>query len=138
MVLGDEGAHRGRYAVALGQIEPGLDVVGDHFGAGRGRQLVMGILALDLVLDVVHGLGHLADVMEVAAHPRQQRVGAHQIGRPLGQVADDDAMVEGAWGLLLKPPQQGVVELGQLHQLHAGSDAEHQPQYDRGAHDDNR
>ena len=134
-MLRDEGAHPGRHSMALRQLQAGVDVIGDHLRAGGGRELVVRVLALHLVFNVVPRLGHLADVMEVAADPHQKRVCAHPVGRPLPQVADDDAVVKGARRLLLKPPQQRMVELGQLHELHTSGDAEHQAE-DHGSTDD--
>ena len=84
----------------------------------------MRVAPAHLVLDVEAGLEHLADVVEVAAHAHQQRIGADEVGGALRQVADDDAVVEGAGGLVLELAQQRVVELGQLHELQAGRDAE--------------
>ena len=76
-------------------------MLGDEAGADAGLELVVRVAGAELVLDVVLGLGDLADVVEVAADAHEQRVGADEVGGALGEVADDDAVVEGAGRLLL-------------------------------------
>src|SRR3989304_1929920 len=120
------------YAVPAGELLAGVDVIGHELRAGGGGQLVVGVLALHLVLDIVGGLRHLADVVEVAADADQQGIGPHQVGRPLRQVADDNAVVKRPRRLLLQPPQQGGGHLGQLEELRSGGDAEHQAEDDGG------
>ena len=136
MVLRHEGADAGGKVVARRQLQAGADVLGDHLRAGQRVEPVVGVMAVHLVLDVEAGLDDLADVVEVRADADQQRVGAGEVGGALGQVADDDAVVERAGRLLLQLAKERMAELGQLHELDAGGDAEGRAQDVRAAHDD--
>ena len=90
----------------------------------------MGVASRHLVFDVVAGLLQLAHVVEVAADTDEEGVSADEVGRPLGKVAQNHAMMERPRRLVLEPAQQRLVELGQFHELDAGSDAEKRPQCD--------
>ena len=86
-------------------------MLGDDTGALSWLHAVVRVVAAKLVFDVKARLDDLAEVVVVAAHPHQQGIGAHQIGGPLRQVAHDDAVVKGAWCLVLEPAQQRCVQL---------------------------
>ena len=56
----------------------------------------MYVLHTGLVVYEIVGLDHLADIVVVGAHPGEERVGSHHLGRPLGQVAYNQRVVVGA------------------------------------------
>ena len=96
------------------QLYTGLDVR-DQDQARHGRcQLVMPVLSIDLVFYEIEGLLELADVMVVAAHLGQKRVGADIGGSGFHQRSYDDRMVVGPRRFDHQSPEEGLIEVGQL------------------------
>ena len=116
MVLADHVDHRARQVVADGQLDAVRHVLPDDRGRDARVLLVVGIAAVSLVLREIRGVGGLADVVEERAGAREERVGADRVARVLGELGDDEGMVVGARGLELHPPQERVVEVGELEE----------------------
>ena len=123
-MLRDKGPHASRQPIALRQLHATAHMLADDARAALRLQLVVRVVAAELVLDVVAGLEHFADVVVVAAYAYQQGVRAHEVGRALRQVPHDDAVVERARRFVLQPAEQRRVQLRELHQLYARRHAE--------------
>ena len=103
VVLFDDLPDLGRAGVQLaGQLDAFLDVVDDDQRAHAGRQVLVDVELLVLVLDEVLGHLDLADVVVEGPGLDQQGVDADLLGRLLGQRGDDQRVVVGA-GRLERP-----------------------------------
>ena len=128
-VMGDDRvADRLRQLVRSSQLEPGLDVVGHDQRRHPRRQVVVRIGAA-LVLDEVLGLRELADVVVVAAHARQQWVGADRLGRRLGEVRHGQRVLERARRLDRETLEQRQIGVRQLEQADVGDRPRHRFQH---------
>ena len=83
----------------------------------------MDVADVRLVLDEEVRPADLADVVEIAADPRQHRVGADRFRRGFRQVGGHDRVVVGPRGAHHQPLQERIVGRHQLQQLHRGDDA---------------
>ena len=68
------------------------------------------------------GVGELADVVIVAAHPREQPVRADDVAGGLAQVGHRQAVGPGARSLERQATQQRTAEIGELEQREIGRD----------------
>src|SRR5205823_7294119 len=71
--------NRGWEVVLLEQLNAFRDVRVQDVGAGRRREVFVDIADIRLVLDEEVGPANLSDVVEIAAHSRQHRVGAYRL-----------------------------------------------------------
>ena len=129
MVHGYEVGHVRRQAIFLRQPQPFFYVAFNHFGAQMGRQGIVGVFLVELVLDKVLRASQFTDIVIIGSHPRQQAVGADGIGGSFHQIAHYDAVAEGTVGFPAEPAQHGMVEIGQLQQGQVGGDTEDDLQY---------
>ena len=123
MVLLDEIDDRPRQTVLLGERQAVLDVADDDQRAEGRLQVVVPVLT-DLVLHEVVRLEHLADVVEIAADARQQRVGSDLLRGGLGERGHRDAVRVRAWGTANELLHERMAAVGQLQHADVGDDAE--------------
>ena len=81
-----------------------------------------------LVLNEVFGLRELADVVVVAAHAGEQRVGTDRLGGSLRQVGHRQRVLERPRRLDRQPLEQGQIGVGELEQSDVGDRPGHRLQ----------
>src|SRR5690606_18269709 len=125
VVLRDERLELARQPVLARQLDPVAHVAGDDQVAEVGAEVVVRVLAAELVLDEELRPLDLADVVEQGADARQQRVAADVLHGLLDEVRDDQAVLVGARRLGDQELQERVRGAGELEQPEVGEEAEH-------------
>ena len=146
VMLPHDGAHGGGHPIPLQDGVPVRHVGDDDPGALPGRQLVVGIDAVGLVLGKVPGGFELARVMDGGRRLGEQGVGADAPCPALRQQGRHLAVMVGAGGVVHEPPLKGMVHIEELVELGAGGKIEEdlpdgretqaQHQGDDGAHEE--
>jgi len=116
VVLGDGLAQGPLELVLPGQGEALADMVEDDQAAHAGLEVTVRVDALGDVLGEELRLVQLADVMEVGADARHQRVGADGLGGLFGQGRHGQAVVVGPRGLEPQTLEQRVVQVAEFDQ----------------------
>ncbi len=84
----------------------------------------MRIFTSELVFNEVFRSCQFADIVIVSPDPREQRVGLHSISARLGQIPNNDAMIESTVSLLGEFLEKGMVKISKFQESQIGSDSE--------------
>lgn len=106
------------------EIDALFDMRNDDEGTHRGREGIVGILALvDIFREVVR-FNEFADVVKVSGDTADGRVGTDFFGRGFREVGDGKAMVIGSRGFHAQAFEQGVVEVCHFQPRNIGGQTE--------------
>ena len=124
VVGGDELLDDLGQVVLLRQFQPVRHVADDHLCALLVVEVLVRVDAARLVLGEEYRILHLADVVVQGARTHQLAFGADTVGCFGGKVRHLHGVLERARNCLRHPPQQAVVDVGQLHQRDVRREAE--------------
>ena len=119
-----DGAHGGGHPIPLQDGVPVRHVGDDDPGALLGRQLVVGVNAVGLVLGKVPGGFELARVVNGGGRLGEQSVSADAPCPVLRQQGRHLTVMVGAGGVVHEPPLEGMVHVEELVELGAGGEIE--------------